>query len=174
MTEEKKEKWLQWVALTTIILAVCAAISTLKGGGNSTKAQLTTTLEANKWSYFQSKSIKQHTSEMEVDILKVMSISDNQAAKDSALKTLKAVSADVARYDKEKTDAKKEAEGLDKTIEMFKQHSAAFGMASMLLQLSIMLCGISAILKKRLAWFIGMASGLIGIAYMTNGFWLWF
>jgi hypothetical protein len=174
MTEEKKEKWTQWVALTTIIFAVCAAISTLKGGGNSTRAQLTTTIEANKWSYFQSKSIKQHASEVEVDILKLFSITDNQATRDSALKTLAAVEADVARYDKEKNDAKTEAEGLEKTIEEYKEHSASFGMASMLLQLSIMLCGISAILKKKLSWYIGMISGAIGIAYMTNGFWLWF
>lgn len=174
MAEEKKEKWTQWVALTTIILAVCAAISTLRGGSNSTKAQLTTTIEANKWSYFQSKSIKQHTSEVEVDILQLLSLADNQATRDSALKILKAVKSDVERYDKEKTEAKKDAEGFEKNIEEYKEHSAAFGMASMLLQISIMLCGISAILKKRLSWYVGMVSGAIGIAYMTNGFWLWF
>jgi hypothetical protein len=30
---EVQEKWIKWVALTTTILAVCAAIGSLKGGG---------------------------------------------------------------------------------------------------------------------------------------------
>jgi hypothetical protein len=33
MAEEKKETWLNYLALTTVILAVCATLSTFKGGG---------------------------------------------------------------------------------------------------------------------------------------------
>ena len=67
-----RERWTQWVALTTTILAVCAAISALKGGGYSTRVQLSTTQESNKWSYFQAKSIKQHAVEMHKDQLEVV------------------------------------------------------------------------------------------------------
>ncbi len=35
MAEEKKEKWLNYLALATVILAVCATLSTFKGGGFS-------------------------------------------------------------------------------------------------------------------------------------------
>jgi hypothetical protein len=52
VTEERKDSWTQWVALTTTILAVCAAISSLKGGGYSTRVQLATTVEANTWAYY--------------------------------------------------------------------------------------------------------------------------
>jgi len=31
MAEEPKEKWLNYIALTTVILAVCATLSTFKG-----------------------------------------------------------------------------------------------------------------------------------------------
>src|SRR5512142_1457211 len=70
-TPAVKERWTQWVALTTTILAVCAAISALKGGGYSTKVQLSTTQEVDKWVYFQSKSIKQHAVELHRDQLEL-------------------------------------------------------------------------------------------------------
>ncbi|MEI6088566.1 MAG: DUF4337 domain-containing protein, partial [Bacteroidota bacterium] len=31
MAEEKKEKWLNYLSLTTILIAVCAPLSTFKG-----------------------------------------------------------------------------------------------------------------------------------------------
>ena len=39
MADEKKEPWLNFLALTTVILAVCATFSTFKGGGYSVQAQ---------------------------------------------------------------------------------------------------------------------------------------
>ncbi|MEI6079413.1 MAG: DUF4337 family protein, partial [bacterium] len=54
-----KDKWVQIGTLATTVLAVCAAISALKGGGYSTKTQVTTTQVANTWAYYQAKSIKQ-------------------------------------------------------------------------------------------------------------------
>ena len=38
MAEEKKETWLNYLALTTVIFAVCATLSTFKGGGFSTRS----------------------------------------------------------------------------------------------------------------------------------------
>jgi len=40
MAEEKKEPWLNYLALTTVIFAVCATLSTFKGGGFSTRSVL--------------------------------------------------------------------------------------------------------------------------------------
>ena len=39
MAEEKKEPWLNYLALTTVIFAVCATLSTFKGGGFSKQRQ---------------------------------------------------------------------------------------------------------------------------------------
>jgi hypothetical protein len=36
MAEEKKENWLNYLALTTVIRTVCATLSTFKGGNFST------------------------------------------------------------------------------------------------------------------------------------------
>ena len=33
MTEDRKEPWLNYLALTTVVIAVCATLATFKGGG---------------------------------------------------------------------------------------------------------------------------------------------
>ncbi|HEX9113470.1 MAG TPA: DUF4337 family protein, partial [Nitrospirota bacterium] len=58
MAEEKKEPWLNYLALTTVVFAVCATLSTLKGGGYGSKAVISQAQASDQWAYFQSKSIK--------------------------------------------------------------------------------------------------------------------
>lgn len=56
MTEEKKEKWLNYLALTTVIFAVFATLATFNGGKFSTRAILNQNKASSKWSHYQSKS----------------------------------------------------------------------------------------------------------------------
>lgn len=58
MTEDKKEKWMNYLAMTTVIFAVCATLSTFKGGGYGSKALLNQTNASDQWAFYQSKSIK--------------------------------------------------------------------------------------------------------------------
>jgi hypothetical protein len=170
-----KDRWTQWVALTTTVLAVCAAISALKGGGYSTRVQLSTTQEANLWSYFQSKSIKQHAIELHRDHLEVVRLEvrtpEAQRLVDERLTRARA---EIARYDHEKNDIKAQAEGAQKAEDGLKRHGAAFGLAVMLLQIAIMLSSIGALMKKPMMWAIGLLFGGVGLVYMANGFLLFF
>jgi len=58
LAEEKKEPWLNYLALTTVIFAVCATLSTFKGGSYSTRSVLSQSQAANQWAFYQAKSIK--------------------------------------------------------------------------------------------------------------------
>ena len=170
-----KEKWTQWVALTTTIVAVCAALSTLKGGSNSTKTQLLTTQETNKWSYFQSKSIKQHICEEQKMMLMIDKTKNSSPeTMDLINKNLETTTKDIARYDKEKADIKAEAEDLNKLEADYKKHSGAFYLATMFLQICIMLSSVGVLIKRKILWYVGIALGAIGIVYMVNGFMAWF
>ena len=68
---EKKETWLQWVALTVTVLAVCAAISSLRASSYSTKVQISNTQEANKWGHYQAKAIREHSYKLNKDMLTI-------------------------------------------------------------------------------------------------------
>ena len=175
MAEEKKEKWTQWVALTTTILAVCAAISSLKGGGYSTKVQLATTMEVNKWSYFQAKSLKQNLREQEAVLLEVAALeARTPEGKKLAQDQHQAALAEVKRYAAEKDAIKAEAEKLKEDEDLNKRHGGAFGQAVMLLQIAITMSAVGALIKRKPMWWFGLAFGVAGLVYMANGFFLFF
>lgn len=174
MSDILKERWTQWVALTTTILAVCAAISALRASTFSTRATIATTEENNNWSYFQSKSIKQHECEMQRDLfrLSLMQAADPQA-KAFAEERLKTYEADIQRYDSEKAEIKAKAENIAAQEIVYKQHSASFGLAAMMLQIAIMMSSVSVLIKRPALWVGGVIIGLVGVFYLANGFFMW-
>lgn len=174
MSEATKERWIQWVALTTTILAVCTAIVTLYGGKNSTRMQLLATDESNGWSYFQSKSIKQHTCEVARDMLRAQQIQAKDPETSANLhKLMAAYDADIARYDKEKKEVETSARVIGEQEKIAKARAPHFSMAVVFMQISIMLNSVSALLKRKQAWMAGIAFGVIGLLFFANAFWLW-
>src|SRR5512136_2011589 len=61
----KPDRFMTWIALTTAIMAVLAAITTLYVGKYSSRAVLHQGEETDMWAYYQAKSIKQHAFEMQ-------------------------------------------------------------------------------------------------------------
>ncbi|MCE5245543.1 MAG: DUF4337 domain-containing protein [Candidatus Polarisedimenticolia bacterium] len=174
MSETPKERWMQWVAVSTTILAVAAGIGALKGGAYSTRVQLATTKQVNKWSYYEAKSIKLHVSEAERSLLAATCAAGPCAENSAAAKRIASLEPEIARYNREMTEIKADAEALDKDSELNKRHAGALGQAVMFLQLAIMLSAMAALLKKRPLWWIGLAVGAVGLVYFSDGFFLWF
>ena len=65
MAEETREPWLNRMALSTVVLAVCATLSTFKGGGYSTQSVINQALSSDQWAFYQAKSTKQHLYELQ-------------------------------------------------------------------------------------------------------------
>ena len=63
-TDNKKESWLTYMAITTVLIAVAATLSTFKGGGYSTRSLLNQTKASDQWAFYQSKSIKSYIYDM--------------------------------------------------------------------------------------------------------------
>ncbi|MGC1456295.1 MAG: DUF4337 domain-containing protein [Nitrospirota bacterium] len=175
MAEEKKEPWLSYLALTTVIFAVCATLSTLKGGGYSTRSVMSQAQASDQWAYYQSKSIKEYVYDLqrekfEMDLKTNKGMSRALAA--DYEKRIAAYKEKIDRYEKEKEEIKTKAEGLEKRRDDAQVHSGAFGLAAMFLQIAILLSSIAALMKKKLFWFIGMGAGAFGLLYFLNGFFL--
>ena len=177
MAEEKKEPWLNYLALTTIIFAVAATLSTFKGGGYSTKSMLSQEQASNKWSYFQSKSLKLYIYETQKDVLEL----DTKSMKKEEASILNAYQQkireyekSIKRYDIEKENIKIEAEHLEALRDEAQKHSQVFGLAVIFLQISILISSIAALIKRKYLWLIGIGVGAVGIIYFINGFLLFF
>jgi len=176
MAEEKKEPWLNWLALTTVILAVCATLSTFKGGGFSTRSVMSQTQASDQWAFYQAKSIKGYVYEMQKDKLelelKSLGAKAPQGIAEEYREKIEEYGKKIAKYEGEKGDIKKEAEKFEKIRNDAQKHSQAFGIAVIFLQIAILLSSIAALIKKKYLWVIGMAVGVVGIVYFFNGFFL--
>jgi len=173
MADDKKEPWLNYLALTTIIFAVAATLSTFKGGGYSTKSMLSQEQASNKWSYYQSKSLKLYLYETQKDVLELDTKSmkhEDVSVIEAYQKKISEYEQSIKRYDKEKADIKKDAEHLETLRDEAQKHSQVFGMAVIFLQISILISSIAALIKRRYLWLIGIGVGAVGIIYFINGF----
>src|SRR5512135_2922177 len=86
MADEKKEPWLNYLALTTVIFAVCATLSTLKGGGYGSRAVMSQSQASDQWAFFQSKSIKGYVYDLQKEKFEM----DLEAIKGTASRSLAA------------------------------------------------------------------------------------
>ena len=178
MTEEPKEKWLNYLALTTVILAVCATLSTFKGAGYSTRSVLSQTQAANQWAYYQAKSIKGYLYEIQKESLDLESKKDkvkgSKAMTGEYEKKIAMYTQKINKYDAEKAEISKEAKRLELVRDEAQKHSSIFGLAVIFLQIAILLSSIAALMKKKVIWLIGVVTGAVGIIYFANGFLLFF
>jgi hypothetical protein len=178
MSEESKEKWLSYLALTTVILAVCATLSTFKGAGYSTRSVISQTQAANQWAYYQAKSIKGYLYEIQKESLELEFKKDKmKGAKvfsDEYEKKIAQYSQKIKRYDEEKAVISQEAKKMELIRDDAQKHSQVFGLAVIFLQIAILLSSISALLKRKSIWVLGSATGVVGLVYFVNGFLLFF
>jgi Flp pilus assembly protein TadB len=175
MAEEKKEGWLKWLPATTVVFAVCATLSTFKGGGYSSKAVLSQAKASDQWAFYQAKSVKSYLFEMQKENLELSKHSSTDASYLADLdKRIQSYDDKIKKYAKEKEDISKAAKVLEDDRDNAKKHGEPFGMAIIFLQICILLSSISALIKKPMLWYISIAVGLVGILYFMDGFFLFF
>ena len=177
MSKEKKDNWLGYVATTTILFAVCATLSTFKGGQHSTRAVLSQSKATNQWAYYQAKDLKEYLHELNKDGLDLALLHAGSAGGKyaQAVRAKAAAYAEkIAKYEAQKEEIRKQAEAYDNSIADAQAHSNAFGMAVIFLQIAILLSSVSALMKMQPVWYGGLAIGAVGLVYFANGFFLFF
>jgi len=172
MADDKKEPWLNLLALTTVILAVCATLATFKGGGYSTKTVLNQAMASDQWAYYQAKGIKGNLYEVEVLRLKREIELAPKASLSLLEKSLADMERKVAKYDGEKADIQKKATGFEEAKADAQKHGAPFGVAVIYLQIGILLSSIAALLKQKPVYYVGLVVGVVGLVYFVDGFYL--
>ena len=172
--ENKKEHagWLKFVAVVTAVLAVVAAIGSLRAGLLVNEALLAKndeislrTRATDQWNYYQAKSIKGVVYTTTALLLPPSS------------PQLEASRAQAARYAREQEDIRAKAEDLEKKAEAKDKSSAKdmdehhiFAFSVSLCQIAIALSAIAALTRSRRVWVFSLATGLAGLAALVGGF----
>jgi len=175
-TKDAKEKWMGWLALSTAIMAVLAALTTLYMGKFSSRAIMAQGQESDQWAYYQAKSIKLHAFELSKRSLELQYRSQRNLAPEVAgdyEKLLLTYGDEIKRYDSEKQDIKKKAEDLASTKLKAQEMGGDFGYALIFLQIALMLSSLASLTKRHYLWHLALACN-IGWLFFFLDAWLLF
>jgi hypothetical protein len=168
---------MNYLAMTTVIFAVCATLSTFKGGGYGSRALLNQTSASDQWAFYQAKSIKSALTsnqkdnlELQKELLSIESKSKEDLTKYDA--KIAQYEAEIKRYENEKKEIKIKAEAFEKDRDGCQEHGGQFGLAVIFLQVTILLSSIAGLLKKKPVWYLSLGIGVIGIIFFLDGFFL--
>lgn len=174
MADDKKEPWVNWLAISTVVFAVCATLSTFKGGGFSTSRMIFQAQASDQWAYYQAKNIRENLYRVQVENIQLQLDTIPRSAspelRQHVLKALADAQAAVTKYETEKKDIQKEAKALEAKRDEAQLHGTPFGIAVIFLQVAILLSSIAGLLKRRWLWLLALPVGAAGILCFADGF----
>lgn len=165
--------FLKRIALTTAILAACAAIASLRAGATVNEALVlkteSTRLQAeasDQWTFYQAKGIK--AAVQDASATSWLAIGKEPPAKYAEeQKRYKDQQVEISKKALEKEHARDEK---SKEADHLLHEHHGFANAVALFQVSIALGAVAALTRNKLVWFGSMGAGLIGLAFFAKAF----
>ena len=159
--QEFSKGWLKYLALSTALIAVIAALSSLQSGTYANRslleknsAILAQSQASDQWNFYQAKGIKKAIAELGHDSASL-----------------------VDRYAREQEDIKKQAESFEEKVKesnersevLFERHhKAAFGVT--LFQVAIALSAMAVVMRKKTFWLLSIILSLGGLGFVVAAF----
>ena len=173
---EQKEKWMGWLALSTAIMAVLAALTTLYMGKFSSRAIMAQGLESNQWAHYQAKSIKEHSFDMSKRSMELQLLADkglSSQATDEFRRTIDTYGSEIKRYSEEMKEIKAKADAIAVGKLKAQEMGGNFAYALIFLQIALMLASISSLTKRKYLWYIALLANVGWIFFFLDA-WLLF
>ena len=170
-----RPRWLDYLAISTALFAVIAAIAALESGNyaneslfQANRAVLLQTRAVDTWSQYQAESIKKYEATNLVTIL---------AHTGGSPREIGAARAEAARRQKQQSALQPEArrlnaetDTLNKESEGQLEHHHRFAIAVTLLQVAIGLSAIAALLSMPAVWYFSLGAGAFALLVFVDGF----
>ncbi len=163
----KERSWFDWIAVSTATLAVITAFASAESGKAANATLRLTNLETDQWSYYQAKSIKEHSYGLQAELLTLL-------PRAPELDGIRAEArgryqAERSRYEKEKKDIEARAQKLAEERRVASERQGRFAKALIALQIAIVLSSVAGLTKKKWLYLSGLGLGVIGIALFAWG-----
>ncbi|MGO9568843.1 MAG: DUF4337 domain-containing protein [Desulfomonilaceae bacterium] len=172
--EHAAEDWVNFLALTTVILAVCATLSSFQLEHYSVESVLKQALASDQWAFYQAKSVKGYLYDLQREKLELelSTVEKNLTPelKERYQKTITSYGTQVETYNKEKKEIMHEAKEFEKGKDEAQERRETFGHSIIFLQMGILLCSMAALMRKKYIWIVGSLVGAVGIVYFANGY----
>ena len=150
--EHSGAAWISWVALSTALLAVLAAIAGLLSGRHVNEAMMNQIEASDQWSFYQAKSIKASVLDAKMSLAGTPNESDQSK---------------LDRYEKEQEEIKSEAERKKAAAKSNFHKHEVFARGVTMFQIAIAIAAISALTKRRRFWIVSLLFGAVGCAFLV-------
>lgn len=159
---EARESWVMGVALTAAILAALAAVTSLLSGHHEHEAMVEQLQASDQWNYYQAKGIKAAILEqrMENEQLNGQQPPAAQAKK-------------LEGYKRDQEEIKAKANEAQESSKLHDRIHITFAGGVTLFQVAIAVAAISALTRRRVFWFVGIALGVVAIGFLASGLITW-
>ncbi len=147
-----------WVALSTALLAVIAAVAALLAGHAANEALLEQIDAADKWSYYQAKSIKEAVLASKTELLAALGkpIDPKDGEK-------------LAGYKSEMGQIKEEAESKEAESASHMHRHVILARAVTCFQIAIALAAVAVLTRKKPLWLGSLVLAAVGVVFFVAG-----
>lgn len=155
---EGKERWVLYVALTTAVIAVLAALSGLLAGGHADEAMLAQMRLSDSWAFYQAKGVKAEILNSTNTILVAL-------GKVAIVETANQIDKDKKEQVKNMRTAKDQQKESDWHI----VRHGLLARAVTVFQVVIAIGAISIITKRKALWLVSVLFALVGVFFLLSG-----
>jgi hypothetical protein len=153
------------ISVTMAILAVCVAIVSLMGHRSHTEELMTQNQATDQWAYYQAVNIRRHNYEMGLDLLSMIEFKN----KEQAGKVQDGYRKNADKYTKEQADIQDKAKEFETESAKAQRKADRFDLGEVFLEIALVISSLALLSRKRIYWYLGMASGFAGLAVAATG-----
>ena len=143
--------WTQGVALSSALMAVLAAVAALLSGHHANEGVLEQIRASNRWSQYQSKSIKSTVLSGKIEMLTELEKTPKTADVEK-----------VEKYKEEMKEIQEKANELEHASELHMKTHSSHARTVTTLQVAIALAAIAVLTRKKWLWFVSLGLTTIG------------
>ncbi len=173
--EPRRSRWLDYLAISTALFAVLAAVAALQAGAyanealyTANKAVLQQTRAVDAWSEFQANSLKKYEQRNLIVVLAHVGGSPKEIAAANAEATRRQQRQNELQVEAKKRDA--ETARLNAEAQRNLEHHHRFAVAVTLFQVAIGLAAIAALLRRPPLWYVSLVAGGVAALAFADGF----
>lgn len=158
IAEHSHQKWIQWAALSSAIMATIGAVTALLATFAAHEVVITETKIANEWARYQAKSIKSNVVETKISLLEAL---------DKAVDPEYRGTIDI--YAEEMAEIATEAKQLTRESAFYFDQHHSFATSLTLFQVAIALCAISVLSRRKYMLYVSLCFSLIALLFLIKG-----
>lgn len=150
--------WIRGVALSSVILAIFAAVAALMAVHHANEAILERIKSSDQWNYFQAKSIKSAILESKMETLRDARRTPSRQDEERIL-----------RYKEEQEKIGEEARHAEASSEAHLRLHVLLARAVTFFQVAIAIGAIAVLARRRSLWLVSLVFGSVGIVFFVLG-----